>query len=77
MNWFVAQHGPRGHSGPCGSVVNCSDEELRAAVWRGEAALAELRRRDVWDARKESALYAWQIKDADKPTAAPAVQVTP
>lgn len=32
---------------------------------RGEAAMAELRRREVWDEKQTSALYAWQANKAE------------
>lgn len=62
-DWFIAQHGPRERSGPTGSVVNYSDDELKIAASRGEAAAAELKRRELWDEKRTSALYAWQVDD--------------
>lgn len=62
-DWFVEQHGPRSRRGPSGSVANCSDDELKMAVSRGEAAAAELKRRELWDEKRTSALYAWQVDD--------------
>lgn len=59
--WFAAQHGPR-VKWPAGSVVGYSDDDLRKIASRGKAAAAELRRRELWDARRESALYAWQVE---------------
>lgn len=62
MEWFVAQHGPRERDGSssAASVLNATDGELKTAISQGESAAAELRRREMWDARKESAIYAWQ-----------------
>ena len=60
---FEEQHGPRIRSGPTSSVANYSDDELLLAAGRGAAAAAELRRRELWDEKRTSALYAWQVKD--------------
>lgn len=57
--WFLAQHGKRPHHGP-------SDKALQEAIASGKRAEQMLADRLAWDARHESALYAWQIKDADK-----------
>ena len=54
--WFVAQHGKR-------SAVSASDEHLREIVFKGETAKIELTNRRIYDARKQSALYAWTAKD--------------
>ena len=56
-DWFEQQHGKREKNRP-----DISDEELEDEVNRGQAAAAELHRRNAWDARRESALYAWQAK---------------
>ena len=61
-DWFETQHGPRTRSGPAGSMVNYSDDELEMAKVRGEAAAAEIQRRQLWDEKRTSALYAWQVK---------------
>jgi len=58
-DWFVAQHGNRNHDGR-------DDKELSLAVVAGERAARELRRRTEWDARRESALYAWQVNTPDR-----------
>lgn len=57
--WFEAQHGPRQRRDE-------ADEALEKMVRDGEAARAELIRRERWDERHTSALYAWQVKDQDK-----------
>jgi len=56
-DWFIEQHGPRERKEPNGLVVD--DDSLRAAIRHGEAAAEELRRREFWDAKRTSALYAW------------------
>lgn len=53
--WFIAQHGQRETD-----LVDFTDSELADRVAAGELARAELDRRKLWDAREESALYAWQ-----------------
>lgn len=63
-SWFVAQHGKRPHNGT-------SDKTLEETVAAGKRAEAMLAKRKEWDARFESALYAWQIKDADKAASTP------
>lgn len=63
--WFDRQHGPRKRRGPDGSVVNYSDDELDMAASRGRAAQAELDRRKLWDEKRTSALYAWQVRGHD------------
>ena len=60
-DWFERQHGQRKRSGPDGSVVNFSDADLRMAISLGAAAADELRRRELWDERRTSALYAWNV----------------
>jgi len=62
-DWFKEQHGPREKIGPLGSVVGYTDDELEMATSHGEAAAAELRRRKLWDEKRTSALYAWQVED--------------
>jgi hypothetical protein len=52
--WFEEQHGKR----PGGSI---SDVELRDCIVVGERARAMQSQRAEWDARYESALYAWQV----------------
>ena len=57
--WFQAQHGKR----PGGGT---SDEVLRAQVSRGRSAADLLAARAEWDARWQSALYAWQARDGTR-----------
>lgn len=57
--WFHKQHGDRERRDADGSVVD--DDTLIAAIRRGEDAAKELRRREMWDAMRTSALYAWQV----------------
>lgn len=56
-DWFVAQHGERAKA-----FWGHTDLELVDIANRGDAARDELGRRQVYDERKESALYAWQVK---------------
>ena len=56
--WFVAQHGER----PGGTET---DESLHAKQIAGEAAGEVIKRRYEWDARFESALYAWQARERE------------
>jgi hypothetical protein len=58
-DWFIEQHGNRSHD-------ERDDELLQHAVKAGEWAREELARRTEWDARYQSALYAWNVKDSDK-----------
>lgn len=58
-NWFVAQFGQRFRSEE-------SDLGLNDIVVAGENAKRELERRAAWDAKRSSALYAWQIDDEAK-----------
>ena len=57
--WFRYQHGAR----PGGTDT---DELLARRVRDGQIAEGVLARRAEWDARFESALYAWQCPDEDK-----------
>lgn len=62
--WFEAQHGKRMPDRvPPGSMLRMSDNELRDAIHAGKAATEILAGREKWDARRESALYAWQVVD--------------
>ena len=56
--WFIEQHGHRSNS-----AISPTDDQLRDMVHSGEQAARELKRRNDWDARKESALYAWQARE--------------
>lgn len=55
QEWFEAQHGRRRPHANADS-----DDILRQKIHVGEMAARELKRRQEWDSRKESALYAWQ-----------------
>jgi hypothetical protein len=57
--WFTAQHGPRNASG----LQTRTDEELKDMVQAGKVAERALAARERWDAREESALYAWQARE--------------
>ena len=57
--WFRAQHGRR-------PGLNSPDEELAGLVRSGQVAERILALRKEWDARYQSALYAWQCSDEDK-----------
>lgn len=63
MDWFVAQHGPR----ESGLMTGRSDAQLASIVDAAKLAADDLARRKEWDARLQSALYAWQAKK--EPTA--------
>lgn len=52
--WFVAQHGER-PQGP-------GAEELHIRVSVGNRAKQILEAQERWDARRESALYAWTAR---------------
>lgn len=54
--WFNAQHKPRTDSG----MPNHSDQQLRDIVHAGRVAERVLACRELWDEKRQSALYAWQ-----------------
>ena len=56
---FEAQHGKRP------GLAKVDDAELAEAVKNGRCAERLLERRLTWDARFESALYAWQARDRE------------
>ena len=56
LEWFEKQHGKRPAAG------NVDDVTLRQMILTGEGAGRELYLRQLYDARKQSALYAWQVK---------------
>jgi len=60
MDWFVAQHGKRERD----IYSKTDDEMLRIRINTGEAARDELRRRQLWDGKQTSALYAWQAHES-------------
>ena len=53
--WFVLQHGER-PQGP-------GPEELQIRISIGHRAKQLLESQERWDARHESALYAWQARE--------------
>lgn len=55
--WFEAQHSKRPNIG------NVTDEKLREMIMLGDGAARELYARKMYDAQKQSALYAWTAKD--------------
>lgn len=58
--WFTLQFGSREISS------TATDEQLRVDIARGKAAQFEFDRRMLWDKKRDAALYAWQITDADR-----------
>lgn len=56
--WFIAQHGKRPSDKSREELYN-EYVKARAAAVRAEKNLDEC---DKWDARKESALYAWNAR---------------
>lgn len=53
--WFVAQHGERASR----NSAHVTDDDLAIMIQRGKEAQAELTRRELWDEKRQSALYAW------------------
>lgn len=60
--WFEAQHGKR----PTNIPLCDLEDEVQKAQYSLRAAQALLHACDIWEARFQSALYAWQIKDEKK-----------
>ena len=58
-DWFEAQHGPRESH----RYVDVADDVLNDQVAVGRGAKNEMVARRRWDARYESALYAWQVRN--------------
>ena len=56
LSWFRSQHGKR-------PVIGGTDSDLITAIMAGSRAQQELRDRNTYDARLQSALYAWTAKD--------------
>jgi hypothetical protein len=67
--WFERQHGRRDRQG--GHTDKRTDEELSRLIIAGGGARDELNRRKLWDARRESALYAWRSLEPPAPRARP------
>lgn len=59
LKWFTKQHGERTEH----PFKKCSDNALRNVIKQGLLAAEELKSRELWDARLQSSLYAWQVKD--------------
>ena len=57
--WFIDQHGPRLSSG----MSSHSDRELNDMVRSGRSAERVLARRERWDEKQQSALYAWTARN--------------
>jgi hypothetical protein len=53
--WFIEQHGARENR----DRGNRCDMELQSMVTTGKHAEIELARRELWDEKRQSALYAW------------------
>ena len=60
---FKAQHGPR----ESGLLAGHSEQRLRDEVQRGKIAAAELEARQLWDEKRQSALYAWTARQPKAP----------
>lgn len=58
LEWFVAQHKPRTDSG----MPHHTDQQLRDLVHSGQAAARVLACREMWDEKRQSALYAWTAR---------------
>ena len=58
--WFEAQHGKRPNIG------NVTDDNLREMITLGDGAARELHSRILYDAKRTSAMYAWQAKDVSE-----------
>ena len=58
-SWFRKQHGPR----PAGTIPTwCLEDEVIKARRKALDAERLLAAREEYDAREESALYAWQAR---------------
>lgn len=60
--WFVAQHGSR----PSTRSSYELEEVMVRAKYAALSAETMYRRVEEWEAMRNSALYAWQIKDTNK-----------
>jgi hypothetical protein len=61
-DWFVAQHGKR----PSRQPYHELEAEAKAVAILAAEAKSLLERVRLWDERRTSAMYAWNIKDGDK-----------
>ena len=59
LKWFKEQHGKR----PCATDIFVLESEYIISKTTAENKLDLLIRTKEWDARKESALYAWQVEN--------------
>jgi len=60
--WFVAQHGARDKSG----MQSSDDQRLRELIYQGKIAERVLACRELWDEKRQSALYAWCARESAK-----------
>jgi hypothetical protein len=60
LAWFEEQHGTRQMAG---EYDTRTDEELEEAIRQGAMAQRLWIQRQLWDARKQSALYAWCARE--------------
>jgi len=60
-DWFEQQHGKRP------TMHGRSETDIRLMISEGENARDVLNAQLGWDARRESALYAWQAREKAKP----------
>lgn len=60
--WFSAQHGNRPSKQPLWEIA----DQVQRANYEAARLQALYRACESWDEKQTSALYAWQIADADK-----------
>lgn len=60
--WFKEQNGARTASG----MAAVSDKQLHKMIALGREANRVLTARQLWDEKRQAALYAWNIKQKDK-----------
>lgn len=63
LAWFEEQHGTRHQAGEYDSRT---DAQLEKAMMQGEVARRIWMQRQQWDARRQSALYAWCARDSTR-----------
>ena len=61
IDWFEKQHGTRHQAGDYDART---DAELEEAITQGAVAKRIWMQRQQWDARRQSALYAWCARDS-------------
>jgi hypothetical protein len=59
LTWFIEQHGDRDNSG----MPYHTDQQLRDLVHAGKVAERVLSCRELWDEKRQSALYAWTARE--------------